>query len=93
MSLTAKRASRYVVALFIIISMNFVIPRAMPGDELTNLLGEDVTITDSTIVELRHEMGLDRTWTEQYLDYWWKILHLDLGYSFHLHSEVSRIIV
>ena len=93
MSLTAKRASRYVVALFIIISMNFVIPRAMPGDELTNLLGEDVTISDSTIVELRHEMGLDRTWTEQYLDYWWKILHLDLGYSFHLHSEVSRIIV
>ena len=93
MSLTAKRASRYVVALFIIISMNFIIPRAMPGDELTNLLGEDVTISDSTIVELRHEMGLDRTWTEQYLDYWWKILHLDLGYSFHLHGEVSRIIV
>lgn len=81
------------VALFIIISMNFIIPRAMPGDELTNLLGEDVTITDSTIAELRHEMGLDRTWTEQYLDYWWKILHLDLGYSFHLHSDVSRIIV
>ena len=93
MSLTAKRASRYLVALFIIISMNFIIPRAMPGDELTNLLGEDVTITDSTIAELRHEMGLDRTWTEQYLDYWWKILHLDLGYSFHLHSDVSRIIV
>ena len=93
MSLTAKRASRYLVALFIIISMNFVIPRAMPGDELTNLLGEDVTITDSTIVELRHEMGLDRTWTEQYLDYWWNLLHLDLGYSFHLHSEVTRIIV
>jgi peptide/nickel transport system permease protein len=93
MSLTAKRASRYLVALFIIISMNFIIPRAMPGDELTNLLGEDVTITDSTIAELRHEMGLDRTWTEQYLDYWWNLLHLDLGYSFHLHSDVSRIIV
>jgi len=82
-----------VVAFFIINAMNFVIPRAMPGDELTNLLGEDVTITDSTVLELRHEMGLDRTWTEQYLDYWWNILHLDLGYSFHLHSEVSRIIV
>lgn len=92
MSLAAKRASRYAVALFIIISMNFVIPRAMPGDQLTNLLGEDVTITDSTIAQLRHEMGLDRTLSEQYLDYLWKILHLDLGYSFHLHSEVSRII-
>lgn len=93
MSLAAKRASRYAVALFIIISMNFVIPRAMPGDQLTNLLGEDVTITDSTIVQLRHEMGLDRTMSEQYLDYWWNIIHLDLGYSFHLHSDVSRIIL
>jgi len=92
MSLTAKRASRYVVALFIIISMNFFIPRALPGDELTNLLGEDVTISDSTVIQLRQEMGLDRTWSEQYLDYWWNIFHLDLGYSFHLHSDVSRII-
>ena len=92
MSLTAKRASRYLIALFIIISMNFIIPRAMPGDQLTNLLGEDVTISDRTVIALRHEMGLDRSWTEQYLDYWWNMLHLDLGYSYHLHSDVSRII-
>jgi peptide/nickel transport system permease protein len=92
MSLTAKRASRYLIALFIIISMNFIIPRAMPGDQLTNLLGEDVTISDGTVIALRHEMGLDRSWTEQYLDYWWNMLHLDLGYSYHLHSDVSRII-
>lgn len=92
MSLTTKRLSRYIIAIVIIFSLNFIIPRAMPGDPLTNLLGEDVILTDSTVAELRREMGLDRSWSQQYLDYWWGILHLDLGYSFHLHSPVSEII-
>lgn len=92
MSLSSKKAGRYALALFIIISLNFIIPRAMPGDPLTNLLGEDVIMTDSLVMQLRDEMGLDRPLSEQYLDYWWDILHLDLGYSFHLHSPVSQII-
>lgn len=92
MSHTTKRWSRYIIAIVIIFSLNFIIPRSMPGDPLTNLLGEDVILTDSTVAELRSEMGLDRSWSQQYLDYWWSILHLDLGYSFHLHSPVSEII-
>lgn len=92
MSLSSKKAGRYALALFVIISLNFIIPRAMPGDPLTNLLGEDVIMTDSLVMQLRNEMGLDRPLSEQYLDYWWDILHLDLGYSFHLHSPVSQII-
>jgi len=92
MSPTAKRAGRYIIALVIIFSLNFIIPRSMPGDPLTNLLGEDVVLTDSAVAELRSEMGLDRSWSQQYLDYWWGILHLDLGYSFHLHAPVSEII-
>jgi len=92
MSLMAKKAGRYIIAIAIIFSLNFIIPRAMPGDPLTNLLGEDITLTDSIVAELRSDMGLDRPWSQQYLDYWWDILHLDLGYSFHLHSPVSEII-
>jgi len=92
MSLMAKKAGRYIIAIAIIFSLNFIIPRAMPGDPLTNLLGEDVTLTDSTVAKLRSDMGLDRPWSLQYLDYWGSILHLNLGYSFHLHSPVSEII-
>jgi peptide/nickel transport system permease protein len=92
MSPTIKRASRYIMAMVIIFSLNFIIPRSMPGDPLTNLLGEDVVLTDSSVAELRSEMGLDRSWSQQYLDYWRGILHLDLGYSFHLHAPVSEII-
>ena len=92
MSIAAKKVSRYIIAIVIIFSLNFIIPRSMPGDPLTNLLGEDVLLTDSTVAELRSEMGLDDPWSRQYLDYWRGILELDLGYSFHLHSPVSEII-
>jgi len=93
MSLARKKAIRYAIAIFLIFSLNFAIPRSMPGDPLTNLLGEDVILTESTVAELRIEMGLDRPLFQQYLDYWRSILSLDLGYSFHLHAPVSGIIL
>jgi len=90
--LSGKKATRYVIALFLIISLNFFIPRSMPGDPLTNLLGEDIMLTASSVEELRERMGLDRPLSQQYLDYWHDILRFDLGYSFHLHSNVSDLI-
>jgi len=90
--LSGKKATRYAIALFLIISLNFFIPRSMPGDPLTNLLGEDIRLTASSVEELRERMGLDRPLSQQYLDYWHDILRFDLGYSFHLHSNVSDLI-
>ena len=92
MSLAGKKAIRYILALFLIASLNFAIPRLLPGDPLTNLLGEDVILTDSSVQELRQKMGLDRPWSSQYLEYWKSLLWLDLGYSFHLHRPVSELI-
>jgi len=84
---------RYILALFLIASLNFAIPRCMPGDPLTNLLGEDVILTDSSVLKLRAEMGLDRSWSEQFIDYWQDIFSLDLGYSYHRHSTVTSLII
>jgi peptide/nickel transport system permease protein len=90
--LSGKKATRYAIALFLIISLNFFIPRSMPGDPLTNLLGEDISLTASSVQELRERMGLDRPLSQQFLDYWHDILRFDLGYSFHLHRNVSDLI-
>ena len=90
--LSGKKATRYAIALFLIVSLNFFIPRSMPGDPLTNLLGEDIMLTASSVEELRERMGLDRPLSQQYLDYWHDILRFDLGYSFHLHRNVSDLI-
>lgn len=93
MSLGEKKAARYLLALFLIFSLNFTIPRAMPGDTLTNLLGEDVTFTDASVAELRSKMGLDKPLHLQYMDYWRSIFRLDLGYSYHFHSGVLQLIL
>ncbi|HNX39657.1 MAG TPA: ABC transporter permease [Methanothrix sp.] len=92
MSLTGRKAARYFIAIFLIITFNFAIPRSMPGDPLTNLLGEDVILSDSSVQELRSKMGLDKPLWQQYIEYWQSILRLDLGYSFHLHKPVSILL-
>jgi peptide/nickel transport system permease protein len=87
-----KKLIRYLLALFIIFSLNFFIPRAMPGDPVTNLLGEDFVIDEASLAELKAELGLDRSLPVQYLLYWRDVFRLDLGHSYHYHDRVSRVI-
>jgi peptide/nickel transport system permease protein len=87
-----KKLARYLIALFVIFSLNFFIPRAMPGDPVTNLLGEEFVIDEASLAELRAELGLDRPLGVQYLRYWGDVFRLDLGRSYHYHDRVSRVI-
>jgi len=87
-----KKALRYLAALFIIFTLNFIIPRAMPGDPITNLLGENFVVSETTIQELKIELGLDKSWPAQYLHYWKDIFTLRLGYSYHFNQKVITII-
>jgi|GEM_PF-4963929 peptide/nickel transport system permease protein len=38
----AGQTSRYLLSLFIIVTLIFLIPRMMPGDPFVSLLGEEV---------------------------------------------------
>jgi peptide/nickel transport system permease protein len=87
-----KKALRYGLALFIIFTLNFLIPRTMPGDPITNLLGENFSASDTAIRELKQEMGLDRSLVSQYADYWKNIFTLRLGYSYHFNQKVVSLI-
>lgn len=88
-----KKLLRYFLAFFFILSFNFLIPRVMPGDPLTNLLGEDFSVSPERIEILEAELGLDKSLFGQYLDYWSGLLRLDLGYSYHFHDKVTRVIL
>jgi peptide/nickel transport system permease protein len=88
-----KKAARYVLAAFIIASLNFIIPRAMPGDPIVHLLGEDVSVSEDRIAELRSRLGLDKPLYIQYLKYWRDIARLDLGYSYHYNMQVFELLV
>jgi peptide/nickel transport system permease protein len=87
-----KKVARTLLALFIIFTLNFLIPRAMPGDPLMNLIGEDALVDEAALMELRHEMGLDAPLPVQYLRYWRDLFRLDLGHSFHLHAPVVNVL-
>jgi len=87
-----KKALRYALTLITIISLNFFIPRLMPGDPVINLAGEEISFNEDQIEIIRKEMGLTKPLGLQYLNYWKDILQLKLGYSYHFHQEVSRLL-
>jgi peptide/nickel transport system permease protein len=87
-----KKTARYLLTLFIIISINFFIPRLMPGDPITNLMGEDYIASQESIDALKAELGLDRPLLVQYASYWGDVIRLDLGHSYHFHAEVAQVI-
>ncbi len=93
MKMHSKKVARYLIALFVIFSLNFIIPRLMPGDPITNLLGEDFVMTEESMQELREKMGLDKSFPLQYLDYWNNVFRFDFGYSYHFKAPVASIIL
>jgi peptide/nickel transport system permease protein len=81
-----RRIGFYLVALWASVSLNFVIPRLMPGDPaeafLARLQGAH-PITNQQLQALRAEFGISTTtpvW-QQYFTYLNNLLHGDLGLS------------
>ncbi|PFG41930.1 peptide/nickel transport system permease protein [Isoptericola jiangsuensis] len=85
MRFAVRRAVFYLITAWAAVTINFLIPRMMPGDPVTALMGRMQGRIDSSAEEsIRVLFGLDTTasiW-EQYVDYWGLLLHGDLGLSF-----------
>jgi peptide/nickel transport system permease protein len=93
MSEIARKGIRYLASLVLITVINFTLPRLMPGDPVKNLIGEDVYVSENVMEELRAELGLDMPLYEQFAYFLSDLLHLDLGYSYHLHAPVAEILL
>ncbi|MCP1714478.1 peptide/nickel transport system permease protein [Methanocalculus alkaliphilus] len=87
------RWPRYLISLFLIITLNFALPRMMPGDPIANLIGESAYVSEATILEITETLGLNRPLHEQFILYLQSLARFDLGYSYLLHAEVSSIII
>jgi peptide/nickel transport system permease protein len=82
------RIGQLVLIVFLAITINFLIPRAIPGDPIEAALQTRIAMTGSTDVNVqevarvyRAKFGLDKPLWQQYLNYWGDILHLELGVS------------
>lgn len=78
-----RRALEFGLTFFLAISINFFLPRLMPGDPLKLIAGSAAPQLGKERVEaLRAQYGLDKPLPEQYLIYLKQLAHGDLGMSF-----------
>jgi ABC-type dipeptide/oligopeptide/nickel transport system permease component len=77
-------------ALWLILTMVFLLAHIVPGDPVQQMLGEGARADD--LQQLRHTLGLDLPLGVQYGRYLSGILHGDLGESFRFQQPVLRVV-
>lgn len=85
----------YLVTVFVLLSVNFALPRALPGsplDALTTEGGPGYVQDDATRAALASYYGLDRPLAAQYLGYLGGLAHGDLGVSIRYHVPVGELV-
>ena len=77
-------------ALWLVLTMVFLLIHIVPGDPVEQMLGESAA--PGQAAELRHTLGLDRPLIVQYGKYLWQVAHGDFGQSFKFQAPVRRVI-
>ncbi|HSJ53734.1 MAG TPA: ABC transporter permease [Anaerolineae bacterium] len=90
-----RKLSTYGLTLAAILTINFFLPRAMPGDPLLALIdpeSQSFALDPALRAELERYYGLDRPVWEQYLAYVANLLRGELGRSIALNVPVAELI-
>jgi peptide/nickel transport system permease protein len=91
-----RRIAFYAVTAWAAVTINFLIPRLMPGDPVQSLINRyQGTISSEAEHSLYVLFGLDKKMSlwDQYVQYWSQIIHGNLGLSFvHYPTPVSEIV-
>src|SRR5947209_1406707 len=92
----ARKLGFYIAALWIAVTLNFIIPRLMPGDPAQALFASfQGRLNPYQLVALRASLGFTTgNIFQQYLTYLWNLVHLNLGVSFsHFPVPVTTVIL
>lgn len=85
----------YAFTLLAIITINFLLPRLMPGDPILALIDPDsgMAISQEEVrLQLARYYGLDRPLIHQYLVYLGNLFRGDLGWSISFNAPVTNLI-
>ncbi len=77
-------------ALWLILTMVFLLAHIVPGDPVAQMLGEGARAED--LSQLRHTLGLDLPLPVQYGRYLSGVLHGNLGESFRFQQPVLKVV-
>jgi peptide/nickel transport system permease protein len=87
------RALQYVFVLVVAITINFFLPRLMPGNPLALLAGVEVgLLTPEERAEIVEDAGLDKPLYQQYFSYWGDILRGDFGFSYRENRPITDML-
>jgi peptide/nickel transport system permease protein len=92
LSALLRRLGLYALTAWAAITINFVLPRLMPGDPIQQLIGKlQGRVTPEMIAAIKAQFGqdLDQPMLVQYGHYLNHLAHLDLGVSITLSEPVS----
>jgi peptide/nickel transport system permease protein len=82
-----------VLVFLVAVTLNFLLPRFMPGNPLALIAGVDVGLLSP---EQRQQViassGLDQPLITQYFTYWSDLLRLDFGFSFRQNRPIVDMI-
>ncbi|MFW5987926.1 MAG: ABC transporter permease [bacterium] len=91
-----SRISEYVITLIVIITINFFLPRIMPGDPflfISSEQGQDVMYTEEQRQMYLDYYGLNKAAGKQYLSYLRKLIRGNLGQSLYYNEAVINLIL
>ena len=91
-----RHTATYLAVLGVVLTLNFLLPRAIPGnpiEQLTSGVGNlSVQIDPETLQSLRSYYGLDRPLFDQFISYLKGLCKGDLGYSASFRAPVTVIL-
>ncbi|MGI6208515.1 MAG: ABC transporter permease [Anaerolineae bacterium] len=96
--LSAGRAGRlgvYGLTLFLVLTIDFLLPRLLPGDPIRALYDPDIgatALSSEAFARLEEQYGLDQPLLQQYRGFWGRLLRADLGRSIYFNHDVWGLI-
>lgn len=88
-----RRLTQYGVVVVVAVTLNFLLPRLMPGNPLALIAGVDVGLLSADQrAEIMARVGLDAALWKQYLRYWGDSFTGDFGYSFRSSRPIVDMI-
>ena len=88
------RLAQYAIVLLVAVTLNFLLPRMMPGNPLALIAGADVgQLTPEERQEVIKRAGLDRPLPIQYASYLADLVTGDLGYSYRQKRPITDLVL
>ncbi len=91
-SFLTRRAIRLIITFFIVIVLNFLLPRLMPGDPIAILVKQS-GLPDSAIQQLREQFKLDKPLWDQFVAYLINLFKGNWGYSYRYYPSTVKDLI